>query len=145
MKNRKSGFTLIELLVVVLIIGILASIAIPQFFKVVEKSKVSEAMSVIAAVKSAQERYLAANGAYAGDFTKLDISYPGMTSAAITTKYYGAAITTHTRDYTLVLTRQTSNSASPYGLYTLTVVVPSQPAPTAANCETGTDCTELVK
>ena len=61
--NRKSGFTLIELLVVVLIVGILASIAIPQYFKAVEKSRIAEAMSVMATIKSAQERYLAGTGA----------------------------------------------------------------------------------
>ncbi|MHB0997436.1 MAG: type IV pilin protein, partial [Elusimicrobiales bacterium] len=75
MKNMKKGFTLIELLVVVLIIGILASIAIPQYFKVVEKARVAEAMSLIASVKSAEERFLARGGTYTSDFTQLDISY----------------------------------------------------------------------
>ena len=41
MRNKK-GFTLLELLVVVLIIGILASIALPQYTKAVEKAKLSE-------------------------------------------------------------------------------------------------------
>ncbi len=42
MRTGKRGFTLIELLVVVLIIGILASISIPQYFKLVERARVAE-------------------------------------------------------------------------------------------------------
>ena len=64
MTTNRKGFTLIELLVVVLIIGILASIAIPQYFKVVEKARVAEAMSLVASIKSAEERYLARGGTY---------------------------------------------------------------------------------
>lgn len=74
----KKGFTLLELLVVVLIAGILASIALPQYQKAVERSRASEAMTIAKAIVDAQNRSL---DAYPNDSvaTKnaLDISLPG--------------------------------------------------------------------
>ena len=58
------GFTLIELLVVVLIIGILAAIALPQYNKAVTKSRLAAIKPVLSAVKSAEEMYYLEHGSY---------------------------------------------------------------------------------
>ena len=80
MKNNKA-FTLIELLVVVLIIGILAAIALPQYFRAVAKSRTTEALMITKNVKDAAERYRLSNPSYAGiSFANLDIEVTPVTN-----------------------------------------------------------------
>ncbi|WP_428073997.1 type IV pilin protein [Candidatus Avelusimicrobium luingense] len=73
--NRKA-FTLIELLVVVLIIGILASVALPQYQKAVEKSRATQALTLLKSLAQAQTVYFLSNGHYATSFSELDIEIP---------------------------------------------------------------------
>ena len=73
---KQAGFTLIELLVVVLIIGILAAIALPQYEIAVLKSRMSTALPLMRAIKDANEVYYMANGEYSDDISNLDVQFP---------------------------------------------------------------------
>lgn len=75
----KRGFTLIELLVVVLIIGILAAIALPQYTTAVEKSRAAEAISLMGSLRYAGERYRLQMGYFPSSLDVLDITVPAST------------------------------------------------------------------
>ncbi len=72
-KGKFGGFTLIELLVVVLIIGVLAAIAFPQYQKVIKRSRAAELRVLIKNIEEAQKNYLMANGTYTQCLNDLDV------------------------------------------------------------------------
>ena len=84
--SRLGGFTLIELLVVVLIIGILAAMAMPQYFKAVERSRMTEAITIMDSVVKAQRRKFMQTNRYANEFEGLDVSPKGATGRIYYTK-----------------------------------------------------------
>ena len=85
--NNGNAFTLIELLVVVLIIGILAAVAVPQYQKAVMKSRMAQLKTAVVAVAQAEERFYLANGTYTADRDNLDIEFAGSDSKWPNSKY----------------------------------------------------------
>ncbi|MBQ3666813.1 MAG: prepilin-type N-terminal cleavage/methylation domain-containing protein [Elusimicrobiaceae bacterium] len=74
---NKTGFTLMEMLVVVTIIGILASIAIPQYQQAVLKSRYVKMMPLVKSLKQAEEEYYLMHREYAYDFNELGFRFNG--------------------------------------------------------------------
>jgi prepilin-type N-terminal cleavage/methylation domain-containing protein len=134
MRKPNAGFTLIELLVVVLIIGILAAIAVPQYFKVVEKGKFAESMEFVSSLKGAQERYLAKNGFYVSGTiatTTFDVALGGLSNFSS-----GGITSSGTPDWSITLVRNTPCPAV-YTCYTVTYIAP----PGTITCS-NTDCSQ---
>jgi type IV pilus assembly protein PilA len=135
--TANSGFTLIEVLIVVMIIGILTALAIPQYYKTLEKDKSSEAVNLFYTFKSAQDRYNAKYGAFCHN----TIANCGF-DVPPALHYFNAppAFTAGgagNQSWALALTR--TNAPEPYGNYTVTYDIEPNAAP-ALTCSQS-DCT----
>ena len=69
-----NGFTLLELMMVVIIIGVLASLAAPQYLKTKEKSRMAEALSVLGQMRLSEIRYFAERDVFTATLTQLDFN-----------------------------------------------------------------------
>ena len=69
--RRILGFTLVELIVVVIIIGVLASIAVPQYLKAVERAKRGKAFAYLSFIRDAEQMYRAEKDTYTTSMDEL--------------------------------------------------------------------------
>lgn len=144
---NKKGFTLIELLVVVLIIGILSAIALPQYATAVEKSRSSEALTLMSSLRYAADRYKLQTGMWPGSWNVLDIEMPysgtstnvGGKNFGITTSCTTAAGCNATANYVITAARR-----QPGPTYSITMTLnPATGQVTRACTGTGTDGTKI--
>ena len=76
MRLRQSAFTLLEMLIVVIILGILASVAIPRYLKSAERSKDAEAYVHLGLIRTAEVDYYAQHNSYTNNLDLLNVDNP---------------------------------------------------------------------
>jgi type II secretion system protein G len=119
----KGGFTLIELLIVLIIIGVLATLAIPQYQNYVEKARAAEALTMIGAIKTAEATYRLDNNYYTSDLTELtDITGFGTNNDDASTRsqywyYTGASPLSSATGYQIQATRSTLKGGTGETIY----------------------------
>jgi type IV pilus assembly protein PilE len=134
--STKKGFTLLELLVVIIIIGVIVSLALPNFFRLIEFSRGNEALNASISLRSAIERcYMRNNQSYTTCVTmaNLDIADPG---AATGQPHFTYAITSGAADYTITATRNTMRGGAVGSTITF-VVTPTGVLRTGASAFSG--------
>ena len=79
----KKGFSLLELLVVILIIGILAAVALPQYNKAVWRTRAKGMLPVLRAMRTSVENYYMAREIYPSKLEELDIDIKEFTKECV--------------------------------------------------------------
>ena len=107
MHTNSKGFTLLEVLIVILIFGILAAVALPEYMKAIERARMAEIVTVLGNIAHAQQRKYMNLGRYIDNFSVLDITLDGASGSLFYTRgnpttgenCNGYALTLHSGNY----------------------------------------------
>lgn len=140
------GFTLIELLVVVLIIGILAAIALPQYRVAVEKSNAAEALTLLDQFVKAQDMYNLSAGQFAEDLTALDVTFPNVLddgsssgTAHFATNHFDFTVALNSAGYSMRASRANNGEVVESGNLAYTIGLATMNGSTVFGTLTNTD------
>ncbi len=106
-RNTK-GFTLLEIIIVIIIVGVLASLALPRFFSTVEFSRSTEALNALGVIRKSIARCAMVNNNSFGcdNFGNVDIDDPGSEPGA---HFSYAWVNSPPSTYTITATRNATN------------------------------------
>ncbi|MBI5415361.1 MAG: prepilin-type N-terminal cleavage/methylation domain-containing protein [Candidatus Omnitrophica bacterium] len=118
-RDKRGGFTLLEIIIVIIIIGVLASLALPRFFTTVEFSKSMEALMSMGTLRGSMERcYMASSGSYTTcTLANLDMENPGNSPGA---RFTYAVSGQSATGYVITATRNTLDGGTAGDTITLT-------------------------
>lgn len=126
MKQNKKGFTLLEIIIVIIIIGVLAALALPRFFKTIEFSRSTEALNAFTLFRGSMERCYLSFQTYEGCLfdsatpttSNIDLEDPADSpNAHFTYAVSGQGL----NGYIVTATRNTNEGGSTLSTITLTV------------------------
>ena len=75
--HRKNGFTMMELMIAVVVIGILVSIAVPNYMRALERAKCSQAVKILKTLRSAQMAYYSDNASFDTNLAVIEVHAGG--------------------------------------------------------------------
>ena len=117
MKSKSKGFTLLELMIVIIIIGVLASLAVPTYIRARQRAYKAEALVVLAGIRQSEYRYYLGNDIYTATLSQLDFD-PAQDVTG--TQHYGyAASGVSSSAFTITATRNSVDGGD--GTSTVTI------------------------
>ncbi len=113
--KKSDGFTLIEVMIVVIIVGILASIALPSYRSYVRRGKIQEATTNLSTARIKMEQFFQDNRTYVNYVDASCVPVPPITTAIISSnKYFTYSCVSAAATYTITATGNASQDMSGY-------------------------------